>query len=58
MGSSTSRGRHEDDEAAQMLRDDVKHAVQSGIGFLQDERSRDPHRGLTRRLLSRASDSA
>jgi hypothetical protein len=48
-------GRH-DDQAARVLRDEVKQAVEGGIAFLNAERDRDPHRGLTRRLRSRAQD--
>jgi 1-acyl-sn-glycerol-3-phosphate acyltransferase len=49
-------GRHDDDAAARALRDEVKSAVEGGIAFLRDERARDPHRRLVRRLLSSASD--
>ncbi len=48
-------GRRPDDTtAARALRDEVKHAILTGIQFLRDERDQDPHRGLTSRLLHRA----
>jgi 1-acyl-sn-glycerol-3-phosphate acyltransferase len=50
-------GRSDDDDAARELGDEVKRAVAQGIAFLHDERDRDPHRSLARRLRARASDS-
>lgn len=51
-------GRHQDDAAAGAVRDEVKSAIEGGIAFLQEERERDPHRGLVRRLLSRDAETA
>jgi 1-acyl-sn-glycerol-3-phosphate acyltransferase len=44
-------GRHDDDAAARAVRDEVRAAVEDGIGFLQDEREADPRRGLPVRIL-------
>jgi 1-acyl-sn-glycerol-3-phosphate acyltransferase len=49
-------GRHEDDRAARVVRDEAKLAVESGIDFLLDERDSDPRRPLRRRLLTRDAD--
>jgi len=49
-------GRDDDDAAARTVRDEVKAAVEGGIALLLDERGRDPHRGLARRLLSAAGE--
>jgi len=49
-------GRHEDDDAARSLRDEVRAAVEGGIGYLLAEREHDPNRGLVRRAIRRADD--
>jgi len=50
----TSRwaGRADDSAALTECRDAARDAVYEGIAFLQDERSRDPHRYLTGRLAA------
>jgi 1-acyl-sn-glycerol-3-phosphate acyltransferase len=54
---TTAYARRRDAEAAaQALRDEVKTAVEDGILFLHNERERDPHRGLVRRLRRRADE--
>jgi 1-acyl-sn-glycerol-3-phosphate acyltransferase len=50
------KGRHEDDDAARTLRDEVRAAVEGGIQFLLEERKHDPNRGLARRVVRRADD--
>jgi len=44
-----------DDTPARAVRDEVKQSVMAGIQFLHDERDKDPHRGLAKRLLRRAN---
>ena len=41
----------DDDTAARAVRDEVKQSVMAGIQFLREERDKDPHRDLTKRLL-------
>ncbi len=43
--------RHEQDDTARRLRDEVKQVVEDGIGFLLTEREHDPHRRLRARRL-------
>lgn len=51
-------GRAEDDAAARAVRDEVKAAVVGGIETLQDERAKDPKRGLLPRLRGDADERA
>jgi len=43
-------GRHDDDDAARVLRDEVRAAVEHGLDGLLAERAADPQRSLTARL--------
>jgi 1-acyl-sn-glycerol-3-phosphate acyltransferase len=43
------------DTADRAVRDEVRQSVMAGIQFLHDERDKDPHRGLARRLLRSAN---
>ena len=44
---------YDDTGAAGALRDDVKHAILTGIRFLRDQRDLDPNRGVMTRLRRR-----
>jgi hypothetical protein len=48
-------GRHEDDDAARAVRDEVKAAVEAAVVFLQAEREHDPYRSVRARLSRRAT---
>jgi 1-acyl-sn-glycerol-3-phosphate acyltransferase len=50
------RGEHENDDFARTVRDEVRAAVEGGIEFLQEERERDPNRGLIQRVVRSAND--
>jgi 1-acyl-sn-glycerol-3-phosphate acyltransferase len=54
IDTSSMGCRYDDTAAARALRDEVKHAILTGIQYLRDERDQDPDRGLLTRLRGRA----
>ena len=54
IDSTRFGSRYDDTAAACALRDDVKHAILTGIQFLRDQRDRDPNRGVMARLRRRS----